>query len=1012
MALRDTFLNMLGATPEVQKTNNSAAIKSARDFLRNGSRDRIYPTWSEIKMQDSDLYSGYSYAVIQKRGNKVATLAKNNLKTWANPEIVDEYQKREEQVLHPYLKLIEDSSEFTEKQFWKNISIYLDLAGRYYLGVIRNSIVPKNPKLPTITTDPTRFVMLNPYEIRRVIDKDGHVAGYIERKKDGRYREWPLHQIIEMRELNPFDPENKVWAMTDAAKGAVYTINQSGDYTRQSLNGNIDAPGIITTDVLLSDEDFANFRARVTQHQKGEPLFGNGAGAIKWDAMQIDLDKAALLDINEINRTELFAVSGTSKTSLGIEQSGTTRETARVQSEQFISDTAQPRLEDIVDFLNLDYKKYYGREYQKTGYKIEVESAVGRDYDTETKATALKQQQFQLAMTLIQSGYTTQSAYQFAEGQIDFEDLELQKGLDKPTNPEEPEQPEDNAPTSPNNGPQSGSGGGDGSDSVSEDKSPQNANNSLESELKPHSDLVENVGEQEGENSLPLTCTCEHDHKVETLINEVQDDNGKVVKNAYDEFLTEIRAIEKETIDACARKISVNAFEESDLIGKRKKESLTEKLKNALHKYWWVVFPLLANNSMAKRNKQFGKDAKFVFNNDLQKGVDDNAKRVAEGHMETILGDILEASNKAYTQVTENAAAELIIKAYKVDSKKFDDYFDHEPTMADALSSIQKTDILEQNRKIYEKANQMAFEGYDRRTIMKAIRDEYKDISEKRATLIAQNETSRAFGRSQYEADKQFLNSIGKMSQAFKVWKSRRPATEQDKICPFCQALIDKGPIPFEQPFLEYGESIEALNDKGEVKIFTANYESIEGSTLHPRCMCYYELVFKNDAGEFVKTLNGVDDDTSNNLVSDNTVSGNNNNSSDEQTTKSVNGKGWSADNEKNPHIPGSQGGVKEEDGKYVVEIGVTNPMFPVSRKIFDDKSTAIRYSFGYRAGLKGRKGVPTSIEKLDDLYHLAYEDKPETAIPGTKRYKTREEVETVRAGFNDVRDYRKIIER
>ena len=116
MALRDTFLNMLGVeTQEVQKTDNSV-FKSARDFLRNGNRDRLYPTWSDIKMSDSDMYRGYSYAVIQKRGNKVASLARYNLKTIANPEIVDEFQKKNETVWHPYLKLIEDSTDFTEKQ--------------------------------------------------------------------------------------------------------------------------------------------------------------------------------------------------------------------------------------------------------------------------------------------------------------------------------------------------------------------------------------------------------------------------------------------------------------------------------------------------------------------------------------------------------------------------------------------------------------------------------------------------------------------------------------------------------------------------------------------------------------------------------------------------------------------------------------------------------------------------------------------------------------------------------
>lgn len=999
MNLRERFLNMLGAGQGVSKQEN-AVFKPARDFLRYGNRDKLYPSWSDIKMSDTDMYRGYSYAVIQKRGNKVASLAKANLKTWANPEIVDEYQKKQLEVIHPYLSLIEDSSDFTEKQFWKNISIYLDLAGKYYLGVIRNEIRPLNPKLPIITTDPVKFVMLNPYEIRRVVDKDKNVAGYIERKKDGRYREWPKHQIIEMRELDPFNPDNGQWAMTDAAKNAVYTINQSGDYTRQSLNGNIDAPGIITTDVLLSDEDFANFRARITQHTKGEPLFGNGTGAINWDSMQIDLDKAALLDINEINRTELFAVSGTSKTSLGIEQSGTTRETARVQSEQFVSDTAQPRLEDIVDFLNLDYKKHYANEYQKTGYKIEVESSVAKDYETEQKATELKQSQFQLAMTLVQSGYTTESAYQFAEGKIDFEDLELEKGLDKPKSQEggEEEGAEENGSNSPNNGPRSGSGGGDGSSSASENNSLQIADNDGQdkdvlttdlNDITPHSELMENGGGNpnhdpetgrfttgsggssvkagkvshksyssdgknvvaewdevehpvypddtiimskdqigmvgdarseygiskkaydvrdkrlknpfdvyepidkaeetlvrdyikksfgiddseldkklgktknsvEGEDSHPLTCTCEHDHKVETLVNELQDDHGKVVKEAYDDFLAEIREVEKETVDACARKVNVNAFDESDIIGKRKKLSLIAKLKNALHKYWWAIFPLLASNSMEQRNKEFGQNETFVFTNDLQNGVDDNAERVSEGHITTILGDILEASNKAYTSVLEDAAAELIVKVYDDSPTKWEQYFDHKPTKADALDSIRRTDILEKNRKIYERANTMAFEGYNRRDIIKAIRNEYEGMSKKRAELIARNETARAYGKSQFEADRQFLNGIGKIDQAYKVWKSRRPANEREKICPFCRHLIETSnanPIPFEKPFVEYGDSLEVVED-GKVKIFTANYEDIQGNSLHPSCLCFYELVFKNAQGEFVKTLNGLE---------------------------------------------------------------------------------------------------------------------------------------------------------
>lgn len=996
MGLRDTFLNMLGVeTPEVQKTSNQL-LRSSKDFLKYGNRETLYPSWSDIKMSDSDMYRGYAYAVIQKRGNKVASLARENLKTYAKPEVVDEYQKNNEVVYHPYLKLIEDSTDFTEKQFWKNISIYLDLAGRYYLGVVRNEIKPLRSDLPTITTDIKKFIMLNPYEIRRVINKDGVCAGYIERKKDGRYREWALHQIIEMRELNPFDPENSQWAMTDAAKDAVYTINQSGDYTRQSLGGNIDAPGIITTDLILGDEDFANFRSRVQQHKKGEPLFGNGSGSISWQSMQVDLDKAALLDINEINRTTLFAVSGTSKTALGIEQSGTTRETARVQSEQFVSDTAQPRLEDIVDFLNLDYKRHYNREYQKTGYSIEVESAVGKDYDTETKATQMRQSQFTLANTLMQAGYTKESSYQYAEGEIDLADLELEKGLDKPKNPEEPEEPEEGEgggenqpkptptnPTTENSLPKEQGWVGAKTEpiKVTERLTPglktqlfdgelQEETTNIPAEENPHftviygltaegasmdmDDMAHNYipnevtisnievfepdreynvvvaklqetpeltkmregfmslehydqefeynphitlcyvkkdADKEGfinafkdlegktikvtgwkfdnpfnpdksmeedwaKNSLEeIVCSCGN-AKIDTYLNKLGDENSETLKKAYNEFLEEVRAIEKETINYAANKLTVNAFEQDDIITKRKRNALVKKLKEFIKNYWWILMPLFAGNSMASRNKEYGREVEFVFSEALKNGILKNAEKVADGHISTILGDILEASNRAYTAVLEDAASTLIVKAYDVSPGRFDDYFDHTPTKADALEAIQKTDILEKNKKIYEKANQMAYEGYSRGDIIKAVKAEYKDISTKRAGLIADNETARAFSQSQFEADKQFLNSIGKMDNAYKRLVSHRP--DKDKICAYCQHLIEESnanPVPFEQPFLAYGDSIEVV-ENGKVKTFTANYENILGGTVHPNCQCEYELVFKNEQGEFTKTLN------------------------------------------------------------------------------------------------------------------------------------------------------------
>lgn len=860
MGLKEKLINALGGTV-VKKTTNTAY---GNEFLKYGNRSNpLVGDWSEVKISDEDMYKGYSYAVIQKRGNKVASLAKTNLNTWAKPEVIDEFQKRNETPFHPYLKLIEDSKKFTTKQFYKNISIYLDLAGVYFLGVVRAKRESRDKtKFPDIITDPKEFIMLNPYEIRRVVNKDGEIAGYIERKKDGRYREWPKYMIIEIKELNPFDSEKSQWSMTDAAKEAVYTINQSADYTRQSLNGNIEAPGIITTDVLLTDEDFANFKARVQEHKKGEPLFGNGSGAIKWDSMQVDLDKAALLDINEINRTTLFAVSGTSKTALGIEQSGTTRDTAQVQREQLLSDTIQPRLEDIVDFLNLDYRQMYPVEYEKTGYLIEVESAVGRDYATETSAVGMREAQFNLFKLVADAGYTDESATQYAEGDIELGDLEVDEekkakleaqqeamarmaqggGNDNPDDEGEQTDGGDEEPPKDDGGSPAPEAEKDEENSL---EGYENIPGTLGKLVQMEKDLSANESPEHGDD-----CECSKSVPVKVYENDLSVEDVKVLDESYNAFLDRVKEIQKETLRASENKLTVNSFTEDDIITEKKKKTLTEKLKNALKQYWWILVPLFGENAVNQRNNEFNENYTFKFTNEMKGVVEDNAQRVAEGHMKTILDDVLVASNSAFTKVVERAAGELLIKAYKASPDKYADYFDHIPTIDEAIRKIRTSDILEHNRKIYEKANQMARDGFNRTDIIKAIRQEYREVGQNRAVLIAQNETSRAFGKSQYEADYQFLNSIGKLENAYKQLYSRT-----GHPCKYCQALIDKGPVPFTDNFLNKGESL-TVNSDGKVSTFTADYEAIEGGNIHPRCFCSYRLVFLDKK---VENENGIE---------------------------------------------------------------------------------------------------------------------------------------------------------
>lgn len=380
------------------------AMTLAREFLVNGNKI-MRPDWTQVVMNDQDLYTGYSYAAIRNRSNNVARIATDYVRT----------ESDKEGEVHPYLQTIEASPTFTDYQFWSTISTYLDLEGVYYLFALRNK---KDTRIGNIT----EFKLLNPYNIRRVLKRDSlEVGGYIEVRK-GMRREIPPEMIIEIRELNPFSDEIP-FSMTDAAKESQFTIKTAGDYTRHTLKHNINAPGILSTDVIIEDEDFRNFKARIKNNTKGEPLFSNGAGGITWDAMNIDLSKAALKDVNEMNREALFSVAGVSKTIMGIEQSGTTRETAKVQKDLLTEGQTIPRIQVIIDALNQDYRNHYPESFKKSKLNIIVDNPTATDHDADIKGTESKAKKAELYNDLLSKGYNKDLVSKYIKGEIDIDQL-------------------------------------------------------------------------------------------------------------------------------------------------------------------------------------------------------------------------------------------------------------------------------------------------------------------------------------------------------------------------------------------------------------------------------------------------------------------------------------------------------------------------------------------------------------------------------------------------------------
>ena len=124
---------------------------------------------------------------------------------------------------------------------------------------------------------------------------------------------------------------------------------------------------------------------RVRNHTKGEPIFGNGSWTINYQSMQSNLKDSGLNEISEINRDSLFAVSGVSKTIMGIEQSGTTRETSRVQKDLLIEGQILPRIQLIIDSLNQDYKNNYPKFYEADKAEIVVSNPLSSDQDSKLK---------------------------------------------------------------------------------------------------------------------------------------------------------------------------------------------------------------------------------------------------------------------------------------------------------------------------------------------------------------------------------------------------------------------------------------------------------------------------------------------------------------------------------------------------------------------------------------------------------------------------------------------------
>lgn len=624
---------------------NSVGDNLGRDFLKWGNRKPLVQDWSKVVMSDKDLYTGYSYAAINNRANKLAQIATENVKTNATKELMQSSKQKGEILEHPYIDIIDKSKTFSNYRFWYDISTFLDLEGVYYLLAIRNVEGERVGRVQ-------EFKLLNPYNVRRIRSKDtGEIGGYVE-ARDGFVREIPPQMIIDMRNLNPFSTDDP-YAMTDAAKEFQFTLKQAGDYTRHSLKNNMAAPGILSTDMLLDDEQFKNFVARVTNQEKGLPLFGNGSGAITWDAMQIDLDKASLDKINEMNRSTLFAVSGVGKTMMSIEESGTTRETARVQKDLFVEGHIMPQLQLILDALNQDYKKYYEADYEKNGYTLYIDNPLGTDREAELKDIEIREKSFDMYNSLVNKGYKPELAAKYTNGEITLD--ELGQPTEKPK-----ETPIEKALKE--------SGNKDTKKSDDEETPPQQNQNKVV--------RVANEYDEETQGLLAI--------QQSSLQNDITDIEARLVADVTNRLLK-----------------ANNAFEDtSDILPKKQQEQYEKELQQALELFYLALIPIFASLTLSKRAKEFNLIGDFVMTPEIKRESRALAKMVGQSHVDTILEDLRSTIQNTYN---ENVQARL--SAIEATGRKVTDA-DLKTARKKALEGAGQQELVSSIRKEYKNISQ------------------------------------------------------------------------------------------------------------------------------------------------------------------------------------------------------------------------------------------------------------------------------------------------------------------
>lgn len=362
--------------PSVDGGSKDAVVESIRAGL---SPSNAFKT--EATISPREFYRGYGYGVVSRRGEYTANYIIDN--------VYAKNDKDEGDLDHPYLDAILNSPDIDPFELFKNVSEDRDLFGYGLIGFYQEGL---------------KFTVYNidARNVRIIRSSSNEILG-ISETRNGQVRDiGPRNYVLVRRTDRLSDGE---LSLAEAANTSSAVLSRSSAFTAAAIDNNINAPGIIGTDVILPDNIAANFKRNIQSHTKGEPIFSNGSNAVWWKDMQTDLNKAALESVVKVNRDELFSTLQTSKTIMNIEESGTTRETSRLQEGIFIRGPIYSQARAIVYALNRHYRKWHPVTYATQKIDLDIRKYVSNDIEDQTERIKYVSDRAEAALKLKALGY-------------------------------------------------------------------------------------------------------------------------------------------------------------------------------------------------------------------------------------------------------------------------------------------------------------------------------------------------------------------------------------------------------------------------------------------------------------------------------------------------------------------------------------------------------------------------------------------------------------------------------